>query len=165
MYGKTIGYLRVRLDSIASGRLDRNSLEDVVGAVHVLTACSWFNCLDTDSLEWVRHTQALLKILEVYGWNSLNPSTARSFYTAWKYRAFLESLTQKRILPFKEPPRAIQSSSRPVSFLTDYAIEIPGLLWRSQKMLEQAHLKTINRRKVLNLLTELEKCIAKLKQW
>lgn len=165
MYGKTISYLRARLDSVASGQLDRNCLEDVVGAVHVLTACSWFNCLDTDSLEWVRHTQALLRILEVYGWGSLNPSTAHSFYMSWKYRAFLESLTQKRTLTFREPPRTIDTSNRPSCFLTDYAIEIPGLLWRSQKMYQQAHLKIIPRRKVLGLLTEMEKCIARLKQW
>ena len=165
MYGKTISYLRARLDSVASGRLDRHCLQDVVGAVHVLTACSWFNCLDTDSLEWVRHTQALLKILEVYGWGSLNPSTARSFYIGWKYRAFLESLTQKRVLTLKESPGTIDTSNRPTSFLTDYAIEIPGLLWRSQKMFQQSHLKILPRRKVLALLTEMEKCTAKLKQW
>jgi hypothetical protein len=83
----------------------------------------------------------------------------------WKYRAFLESLTQKRTLLFKEPPKTIDTSNRPASFLTDYAIEIPGLLWRSQKMFQQAHLKAIHRSKVLGLLTQMEKCIAKLKQW
>ena len=165
MYGKTIGYLRLRLDMIASGRLDRNSLDDVVGAIHVLTACSWFNCLDTSSLEWVHHTQALLKILEVYGWESLNPSTARSFYTSWKYRAFLESLKQRRKLPFEEPPKPIDTSNRSISFLTDYAMEIPGLLWRSERMFHQAHLKATPRRKVLGLLTDMEACVSKLKQW
>lgn len=165
LYGKTISYLRQRLDSAASGQLDATSLDDIVGAVHVLTACSWFNCLETDSLEWVRHTQALLKILEVYGWESLNPFTARSFYVAWKYRSFLEGLVHKRTIPFKELPRSVGTSAVPSSFLTDYALEVPGLLWRGEKIFQQANLKTVPRRIVLALLTEIEKAISKLKQW
>ena len=149
---------------MTSGQLDRTALDDIVGAVHVLTACSWFNCLGTDSLEWVRHTQALLKILEVYGWESLNPSTARSFYVAWKYRAFLEGLVHKRPLPFKEPPKSV-NASLPTSFLGDYALGIPGLLWRGEKIFQQANTKTVPRRIVMALLTEIEKSISKLKQW
>ena len=165
MYGQTIKYLRMRLDSIASGHSDRTSLDDIVGAIHILTACSWFNCLETDSLEWICHTQALLKILEIYGWEALNPSTARSFYATWKSRAAQESLNQRRTLPFKELPKTIDTSSRSISFLTDYALEITGLLWRSEKIFQQGRLNTVPRRTILALLTEIEKGISRLKQW
>ena len=165
MYGQTIKYLRMRLDSIASGHPDRTALDDIVGAIHILTACSWFNCLETDSMEWIRHTQGLLKILEVYGWESLNPSTARSFYTTWKYRAAQEGLNQRRTLPFKELPTDIDTPSRPISFLANYALEITGTLWCSEKIFQQGRLKAVPRRTVLALLTEIEKGIARLKQW
>ena len=136
-----------------------------MGAVHVLTACSWFNCLNIDSLEWIGHTQALLNILETYGWESLKTSTARSFYSAWKHRAFLESLNQRRPLPFRKPTQNVDMSDRAICFLADYALELPGLLWRSERMFQKAHMKTTPRRTVLNLLTEVERGIGKLKEW
>lgn len=164
MYGKTENYLHMRLEVIASGQPDRTALQDTVGAVHTLTACSWLNCLETNGTKWMRHTHALLKILEVDGWESLNPSTNRSFYYGWKHRAFFESLIGKKALPLREPKSA-KITSLPRALVMEHALEVPGIFWRSEKIHQQAHTKTIPRRIVTAVLTELEKSISKLKQW
>ena len=163
MYGKTIRYLRIKVQNISPYEPNQSQLEDIVGAIYALTPCAWFNCLETDSLEWMRHTQALLRILEVYGWESI-PSTARLFYYNLKYRSFFDSMSQRIAVSFREPPSSVLCSNS-ASFVMNYALDVPGLLWRSDQIFRASRSKTVHHCVVLRLLRDIGACIAKLKQW
>ena len=165
MYGKTLRYLRFKLRTFGSGQPNQGHLDDIIGAIHALTPCAWFNCMETDTMEWMQHTQALLKILEVYGWETINPSTVRSFYYNWKYRAVFDSLSQRIQVSFRTAPADTEFSCNSTSFLADYALEVPGLLSRSDRIFRASRSKTVGKHTVLRLLTDIETCIAKFKRW
>lgn len=165
MYGKTMRYLRMKVRDIGAGRPSQDQLEDITGAIHALTPCAWFNCMQADNLEWMSHTQALLKILEVYGWESINPSTVRSFYYNWKHRAFFDSLSQRVKVKFPEPPANMHIPCNSTAFLTDYALDVPGLLWRSDKLFRASQSGTVDRSSVLLLLMQIGACTARFKRW
>ncbi|KAK3701501.1 hypothetical protein LTR37_015475 [Vermiconidia calcicola] len=164
-YGKALRFLRMKIDSFQSERPDRSQLDDTIGAVHCLTACAWFDCIGADRLEWMRHTQALLRILENFGWKAINQDTVRTFYYNWKYRTFFDALSLRQKASFREPPSMPKDFYASTSFVTDYALEVPGLIWRSDRFFEAAKSKRIGPEIVLRLLTQLGLSTMKLKRW
>ena len=169
MYGKTLHYLRMKVRTLSSGPVNQAHLDDIIGGIHALTPCAWFKCMETDSLEWMRHTRAILKIPEAYGWDAINPATVRSFYYNWKYRAFFDSLSQRTQISFPSPSPSMDGLFNSSTFLTDYALGVPGLLCRSDQTFRASKSGTVSRCTVLRLLTEIEACVSKLKlcnlQW
>lgn len=112
----------------------------------------------------MRYPQATLKILEVYGWHTINLSTGRTFYYNWKYRAFFDALIRRTKISFTEPPDPFTIDS-PGCLLTEHAYDVPGLLWRSDKFVEAAKSNLVDPYMVIRLLTEIGASISRLKHW
>lgn len=109
------------------------------------------------------YTQTTLKILEVFGWDALNPITRHAYYYNWKYRAFFEGLTRRTKVSFTEPSDMDQAIS--ADGLTEHAFEVPGLLWRADRFIEASGSKIITTYMIVRLLTEVGACMSRLKQW
>ena len=163
MYGEAIRELNMRIQTTRPNQ--PSSLDDVIGAIQALTPCAWFKCVEAKNLDWMQHTAAVLNILDVYGWQAISPSTRRAFYYNWKYRSFFDSLNKRTEVSFKEPPADPGTIDLSSSFLTDYAFDVSGLLWRSDRFLQARKSRKVNQYMVVRLLTELGRCVGRLKHW
>lgn len=65
MYGQTLRLQGVKIRLVAESKPSTEQLDDVIGAIHALTAGSWFRCVGAGALNWSRHAQALLGVLRV----------------------------------------------------------------------------------------------------
>ncbi len=157
--------MRLKVDQISPAQPDIDMLDDIIGGLQALTACAWFNCLELPPLEWMRHPQAVLKVIELFGWESLKRSTINTFYYNWKYRAFFNALAENIQVSWKEPPSDLQLADPSESFLTEYAYSVPGLLWRAQRFVQASDSGDVSQYMVMRMLTELGVLVAKLKRW
>lgn len=165
MYGNALRYLSTKIRHVSPATPDPTQLDDIIGAIQALTPCAWFKCVEADHLDWMRHTRAMLNILEVYGWKAIRPSTRRAFYYNWKYRSFFDSITRRTKVSFTEPPSDSATVDLSSSFVSDYAFDVSGLLWRADRFLQISKSKSLQPYMVIRLLTELGVCIAKMKHW
>ena len=146
-------------------RPDPGLLDDVIGAIHALTPCAWFQCtVGNESLEWMGHTQAMLQIAASFG-SSIRASTRQVLEYNWTYRAFFNSLSKRVPVTFKGKWTHRSTFDLSSNFLTEYALDVPGLLWRCDKFLQLSRRKGIDKHIILRLLTEIGICIARLKHW
>lgn len=65
LYSQTMRLLASKIRGIGESRPDPDQLDDIIGAVHALTASSWFECVGVGALDWTKHAQALLRVLKV----------------------------------------------------------------------------------------------------
>ena len=65
MYGRTMRRLGSKIRTIGESKAQPDQLDDIIGAIHALTAISWFQCVGVGALDWTKHAQALLKVLQV----------------------------------------------------------------------------------------------------
>lgn len=66
MYRSTMQLLGARIRAVGESTTPRpDHLDDIIGAIHALTATSWFRCVGAGALDWTRHAQALLRVLKV----------------------------------------------------------------------------------------------------
>jgi len=65
MYTQTMRLLALKIQSIGDAQPSPDQLDDIIGALHALTASSWFRCVGSGDLDWIRHAQALLRIVKV----------------------------------------------------------------------------------------------------
>lgn len=65
MYSRAMRLLGMKIQSFGGAKPSPEQLDDVIGAIHALTASSWFRCVDAGGLDWTRHAQALLRVLNV----------------------------------------------------------------------------------------------------
>ena len=165
MYGKALRLLNMRLQRMRPDRPSQTQLDDVIGAIQAITPCAWFTCVEADSLDWKRHTGAVLNIIDVYGWKAISPPKRRAFYYNWKFRSFFNSLCTRTKFEFKEPPLDAGTMDLASSFLTDHAFDVSGLLWRCDKFLRAARSKSVESYMIIRILTELGICVARLKDW
>lgn len=65
MYSQTMRMLGATIRAIGEATPPPEQLDDIIGAIHALTACSWFRCVGVGALDWTKHAQALLRVLKV----------------------------------------------------------------------------------------------------
>jgi hypothetical protein len=65
LYSQTMRMLGAKIRTIGESTPSPEHLDDVIGAIHALTACSWFSCVGVGALDWTKHAQALLRVLKV----------------------------------------------------------------------------------------------------
>ena len=165
MYGDALACLNSRVGALDHQRPDPDLLDDVIGAIHALTPCAWFQCtVGNESLEWMGHTEAMLQIAASFG-SFIRASTRQVLEYNWTYRAFFNSLSKRVPVTFKGRWTRRGAFDLSSHFLTEYALDVPGLLWRCDKFLQASRRKGIDKYIISRLLTELGICIARLKHW
>ena len=113
--------------------LQHGQLDEIVGAIQTLIPCARLDCVGTSKSDWVRHSQGLNKIVEIYSWDSVSPHVRERFYNHWERRAFWSTMAQRMRVPL-ETPRGLARIEDDGSFLKSSAFEVPArsrTTWRS----------------------------------
>ena len=163
MYGKAIQLLSFKVGSICRMPLNHAHLEDVVGAIHTLIICAWFDCIGASPGVWVRHCQGLNNILRRYGCDSISSSFRRAVRNDWHVRILCISIGARRSVPVLN--RARDKNKTGTSFLNDSALQVPRLLERTDMLILNAEAGTSSDADVIDLLTALGRSVLSIKQY
>lgn len=164
MYHDVCSYLNIIMKKLNPMQFSKTGLDDVIRTLHALTSCARFSCIQSQEFEWMQHTRTTLQIIDVFGWDAISLPTKQALFYNWKCRAFFEGLMRREKVIFTEPTTPFMNEPDP-AILNEHALEIPGLLWRSDQFLAASQSKNISSYVVIRLLTEMGLRISGLKQW
>ena len=162
-YDRSLQLLRHQIRGLHPTNFNEDQLHDITGALYALTCISAFDCVQTDSKDWMQYTRGILQIAENFGPQSIHPPSALANHYGLRHIAFSEALIRRQPVKLMPVPASIPQGS-PDSLLS-HATEVPGLLRQCDRAVEKSARDRLAPLAVLFLLTEIERCLSRLKQW
>lgn len=161
LYGKSLNRLAIDLH-----RQDLRHSDDVLASTIVLSICELYEEISQSSGGWVRHVDGTNQILKIRGPKNIKSDLALALYSNARNNALVQGLISRKASYMETPGwRNLESTWKPLSFSAlfyDSAIQVPGLLERTDALLAKADatLEVIN-----VLLTDLSTLETNLRKW
>jgi len=112
----------------------------------------------------MQYTRGILQIAENFGTQSVHPPSALANHYGLRHLAFTEALIRRQPVKLKMPvPVSIPQESS--DSLLSHATEVPGLLRQCDRAVQKSARDHLAPLAVMFLLTEIERCLSRLKQW